>query len=35
MMAGIGLDNEGNKENTRSNEDKIRIGHSCPKTHIK
>jgi hypothetical protein len=28
-IAGIGLDDKGNEENTRSDEDKMRMGHSC------
>jgi hypothetical protein len=35
MIAGIGLDNESDEKNIRSNKDKIRMGHSCPKTHAK
>jgi hypothetical protein len=34
-MAGIRLDNKGDEENTRSDKDKTRIGHGCPKTHAK
>jgi hypothetical protein len=35
MTAGIRSDDEGDKKNTRSNRDKMRMGHGCLKTHTK
>jgi hypothetical protein len=35
MMAGIGLNDKGDEENIRSDEDKTRMGHGCLKTHAK